>query len=513
MARCSRARCRVGVGRFAPVPGSGGESGVYTVAHAPYLHLDFLPVVGRWALDILIRELCAVVGDKACLHGESVDWAPFATERRGLFVGRPLAVVAPASTAEVAEVVRLCAAAQVAMVPQGGNTGLCGGAVPDASGKQVVIALRRMQHVRALDAANDTMTVEAGCLLAKAKEAAAGAGRLLALDLASEGSCQLGGNVATNAGGNWVLRYGTMADQVLGIEAVLPDGQIYNGLRAVRKDNTGYRLDDLFVGSEGTLGIVTACTLRLQPLPTTQCTACVMVCDLEAAVDLLGLVRAALGDVVAAFEVIDAHAADLVHRHMGTALPFAPGFAWLVLLEAWGHDAALEEGFALVLYQAMERGLAQDAILAESGPQRAALWALRENISEAERRQGPSIKHDPAVPRSVLPAFEQAVRHAMEDFLPGCALCVFGHLGDGNLHVNVFPPPGTEVTPGLWVQVNRIVYDLAVEYGGSFSAEHGVGALRRDELRRHKNPTALQLMRQIKDMLDPRNLMNPGKVL
>ena len=464
-------------------------------------------------MNTLIRELCAVVGNKACLHGDGVDWTPYATERRGLFVGRPLAVVEPASTAEVAEVVRLCAASRVAMVPQGGNTGLCGGAVPDASGKQVVIALRRMQSIRTLDAANDTMTVEAGCLLAKAKEAAAREGKLLALDLASEGSCQIGGNMATNAGGNWVLRYGTMAAQVLGVEAVLPNGHIYNGLRSVRKDNTGYRLDDLFVGSEGTLGIITAGILRLHPLPTTQCTACMVVHDLEAAVDLLGFVRAALGDVVAAFEVMDAYATTLVHRHMGTALPFAPGFAWLVLLEVWGHDAALTGSFAEVLYQAMERGLAQDAVVAESGPQRAALWALRENISDAERRQGSSIKHDPAVPRSVLPAFERAVRHAMENVLPGSTLCVFGHLGDGNLHVNVFPPPGTEATPGLWAQVNRIVYDLAVEHGGSFSAEHGVGVLRRDELVRHKDPVALGMMRQIKDLLDPHHLMNPGKVL
>jgi FAD/FMN-containing dehydrogenase len=464
-------------------------------------------------MESLIRELCAVVGHKACLHGDGVDWTPYATERRSLFVGRPLAVVEPATTAQVAEVVRLCAESRVAMVPQGGNTGLCGGAVPDDSGAQVVVALRRMQHVRALDAANDTMTVEAGCLLAKAKEAAAGAGRLLALDLASEGSCQIGGNMATNAGGNWVLRYGTMAAQVMGIEAVLPDGRLYNGLRAVRKDNTGYRLDDLFVGSEGTLGIITAGTLRLYPLPTTQCTACMVVRDLEAAVELLGFMRTALGDVVVAFEVMDAHATALVHRHMGTALPFAPGFAWLVLLEAWGHDAALEEGFAQVLYQTMERGLAQDVVLAESGSQRAALWALRENISEAERRQGPSIKHDPAVPRSVLPAFERAVRQAMEEVLPGSALCVFGHLGDGNLHINVFPPPGTETTQGLWAQVNRIVYDLAVEHGGSFSAEHGIGVLRRHELMRHKDPTALELMRQVKRMLDPHNLMNPGKVL
>lgn len=464
-------------------------------------------------MDTLIRKLCAVVGDKSCLWGDDVDWAPYATERRGLFVGRPLAVVEPASTAEVAAVVRLCAEARVAMVPQGGNTGLCGGAVPDDSGAQVVIALRRMPHIRVLDAANDTMTVEAGCLLAQAKEAAAGAGRLLALDLASEGSCQIGGNVATNAGGNWVLRYGTMAAQVLGIEAVLPDGRIYHGLRTVRKDNTGYRLDELFIGSEGTLGIVTACTLHLHPLPAVHYTACVVVRDLEAAVSLLGLVRAALGDVLAAFEVIDAHAADLVRQHMGVQLPFARGFPWLVLLEVWGHDAALKEGFTQTLGQAMERGLVLDAVLAESGPQRTALWALRENISEAERRQGPSIKHDPAVPRSVLPRFERAIRHAMEDALPGCTLCVFGHLGDGNLHVNVFPPPGIEATPGLWETVNRIVYDLAVEHGGSFSAEHGIGALRRGELMRHKDPAALELMRQVKHMLDPHNLMNPGKVL
>lgn len=485
-------------------------AGGYNEHHA--LHLLFLAPADD-VMDALIRELSAVVGDKVCLWGEGVDWAPYATERRGLFLGRPLAVVEPAATAEVAEVVRLCAAARVAMVPQGGNTGLCGGAIPDASGSQVVITLRRMQRIRALDAANDTMTVEAGCLLARVKEAAAGAGRLFALDLASEGSCQIGGNVATNAGGNWVLRYGTMAAQLLGVEAVLPDGRIYNGLRTVRKDNTGYRLDDLFVGSEGTLGLITACTLRLHPLPTVRRTACVVVRDLEAAVALLGLVRAALGDVLAVFEVMDAVAVHLVHRHMGVTLPFEPGFAWLVLLEAWGHDAALEEAFAQILYRAMAEDLVQDAVLAESGAQHEALWALRENISEAERLEGASIKHDPAVPRSALPGYVRAVHAALDDFLPGCTLCVFGHLGDGNLHVNVFPPPGVAAGRGLWETVNQIVYDLAVSHGGSFSAEHGVGALRRAALMRHKDATALELMRQIKRTLDPHNLMNPGKVL
>ena len=464
-------------------------------------------------MDALIRELCAVVGEQACLWGEGADVAPYATERRGLFVGRPLAVVAPGSTAEVAEVVRLCAAARVAMVPQGGNTGLCGGAVPDASGSQVVISLRRMQRIRALDAANDSMTVEAGCLLARVKEAAAGVERLFALDLASEGSCQIGGNVATNAGGNWVLRYGTMAAQLLGVEAVLPDGRIYNGLRTVRKDNTGYRLDDLFVGSEGTLGLITACTLRLQPRPTVRCTACVVVRDLEAAVGLLGLLRTALGDVLAAFEVMDVVSVHLVQRHMGMTPPFGPGFTWLVLVEAWGHDAALEEAFAQALYRAMAENLVQDAVVAESGAQQQALWALREHIPEAERREGASIKHDPAVPRSALPRYVQAVRTALDDFLPGCTLCVFGHLGDGNLHVNVFPPPGVAASRGLWEAVNQIVYDLAVGHGGSFSAEHGVGALRRAALVRHKDATALELMRQVKQMLDPYNLMNPGKVL
>ncbi|MBX3683814.1 MAG: FAD-binding oxidoreductase [Thauera sp.] len=467
--------------------------------------------------DELNARLRAIVGAANVLDGET-DMAPFLSDWRGRYHGRARAVVRPRDTAEVAAVVAACAQAGVAMVPQGGNTGLCGGATPLADGAAVVINLARLDRVRALDPDNDTLTVEAGCTLAAVQEAAQAAGRLFPLSLASEGSCLIGGNLSTNAGGVQVLRYGNTRDLVLGLEVVLPDGRVWDGLRGLRKDNTGYDLKQLFIGAEGTLGIVTAAVLKLFPAIRTRATAWVAVADPRAAVRLLGLLRAACGDRVSAFEIVGRTALGLVLRHIpGARDPLAGAPAWTVLVELSDPavDAPLEAQLEAVLGEAVAQGLASDAAVAASVAQARALWALREDISEAQRIEGVSIKHDVSVPVSRIPEFLERAGAALAARWPDIRVVAFGHIGDGNLHYNLSKALADDNATFIarTAEVNGIVHDLVCELGGSISAEHGLGQLKREEVLRYKPALEMELMRRVKQAFDPAGLMNPGKVL
>jgi FAD/FMN-containing dehydrogenase len=464
----------------------------------------------------LLARVAAAVGPSHVLTAPA-DLAPALVDWRGRYHGRALALVRPGATAEVAEVVRACGEAGVPIVPQGGNTSMCGAATPDASGRALVLSLTRMQRVRAVDAANATMTVEAGATLAAAQDAARGAGMLFPLSLASEGSCTVGGVLSTNAGGTAVLRYGNARELVLGLEVVLADGRVWDGLRGLRKDNTGYDLKQLFVGAEGTLGIITAAVLKLFPAPRSQATAFAAVSDPDAAVRLLGALRGRLADRLTGFELIGALPLELCRKHHPALPDPLPGHAWYVLLQV--DDAA--EGAPTVadveaaLGAAIEDGLVLDATLAQSAGQAAALWALRENISEGQRREGPNIKHDISLPVSSIPRFLDEAARALSQAFPGVRFVTFGHLGDGNLHYNLSAPEFDDAHGFMdrAPAANRIVHDLVHRYGGSISAEHGIGQLKRDELARYKDPVAIGLMRRVKEALDPQHLLNPGKVL
>ena len=467
--------------------------------------------------DELNARLRAIVGAAQVLDGEA-EMAPFLSDWRGRYHGRARAVVRPRDTAEVAAVVAACAQIGVAMVPQGGNTGLCGGATPLADGAVVVISLARMNRVRALDPDNDTLTVEAGCTLAAVQAAAEAAGRLFPLALASEGSCMIGGNLSTNAGGVQVLRYGNTRDLVLGLEVVLPDGRVWDGLRGLRKDNTGYDLKQLFIGAEGTLGIVTAAVLKLFPAIRSRATAWVAVPDPRAAVRLLGMLRAACGDRVSAFEIVGRTALGLVLRHIpGARDPLAGAPAWTVLVELSDPavDAPLDDQLQAVLGEAFAQGLAGDVAVAASGAQAQALWALREDISEAQRIEGVSIKHDVSVPVSRIPDFLERAGEALAARWPDVRVVAFGHIGDGNLHYNLSKSVADDNAAFVarTPEVNRIVHDLVCELGGSISAEHGLGQLKREEVLRYKPALEMELMRRVKQAFDPAGLMNPGKVL
>ena len=474
----------------------------------------------------LIERLRALVGDAGLLT-DAQDIAPHAVDWRKRYRGEALAVVKPASTEEVAAVVKLCAETRTAVVPQGGNTGLCGGATPlprkDAGrfspgGAQIVLKLSRLNRVRAVDAVNNTITVEAGCVLANLQQAASDAGRLFPLSLAAEGSCEIGGNLSTNAGGTAVLRYGNARDLVLGLEVVLPDGQIWDGLRGLRKDNTGYDLKQLFVGAEGTLGIITAAVLKLYPQPRARATALVAVTDPGSALRLLSHMQSACGDRLTGFELMSAACLALVAKHFpATRLPLAQTHDQYVLLEL--SDTASAEGLnasmEAALSEASESGLVLDAAMAASETQAEALWALRENIPEAQVHEGKQIKHDVSVPISRIAEYITATDAALQRAFPGVRMLTFGHLGDGNLHYNIAPPEGEDEDAFIAGsgKVSRVVHDCVAHFDGSISAEHGLGQYKRGEILRYKSPLEMELMRKIKTALDPQGIMNPGKVL
>jgi FAD/FMN-containing dehydrogenase len=462
------------------------------------------------------RELGLIIGASRVLVAAD-DVAPFCTDWRGRYSGNALCVALPGSTEEVAAVVRACVAAGVAVVPQGGNTGLCGGATP--TGGEVVVSLRRMNRIRAIDADNNSITVEAGCTLHAVQEAAREADRLFPLSLAAEGSATIGGNLSTNAGGVQVLRYGNARELTLGLEVVLADGRIWNGLRALRKDNTGYDLKHLFIGAEGTLGLITAATLKLFPRPRTHATAWVAVPDPASAVRLLGRLRDAAGDNVTAFEIVGRPALELVLRHIPNARdPLLGKPAWQVLIELGGSSdmgGDLSATLERALEAAAEDGIVNDAVLAASEAQTAALWALRENVSEAQKIEGISIKHDIAVPVSRIAEFIARADAALRAAFPEVRIICFGHIGDGNLHYNQSrsDAQSNDEFIAQTGAVNRIVHDLVHGLGGSISAEHGLGQLKREEVLRYKSQTEMDLMRAVKQALDPRGLMNPGKLL
>ncbi|MBL8450769.1 MAG: FAD-binding oxidoreductase [Dechloromonas sp.] len=464
----------------------------------------------------LVATLARLVGPAQVLAAPA-ECAPYLTDWRGRYRGAARCVVRPGTAAEVAAVVGACAAAGVPMVPQGGNTGLCGGATPAPEGEAVLIALGRLDRVRGVDAANRTLTAEAGCTLAAVHDAAAAVGCLFPLSLASQGSCQIGGNLATNAGGVQVLRYGTTRDLVLGIEAVLPDGRLWNGLRALRKDNTGYDLKQLFIGAEGTLGIITAASLKLFPRPAVQATAWINVSHPEAALALLGGAQQAFDARLTAFELVSEAALGLVMRHIpGTRRPTVVT-PWYVLAEVSASDGAapLAAGLEAWLARALAVGLVSDAAIAQSAAQAQALWHLRESISEAQKIEGFSVKHDIAVPVSRIPEFLARADALVEAAFPGLRVVAFGHVGDGNLHYNLSmaEAEGNATFIARQEEVHRRVHDLVHELGGSISAEHGLGQLKREEIRRYKSEVELDLMASVKAALDPRGLMNPGKVL
>ncbi len=438
-------------------------------------------------------------------------------EPRGLYQGRALGLVRPGSTAEVAAVVAACAASRVALVPQGGNTGLVGGQIPDASGEELILSLQRMRRIREIDPLTDTMIVEAGVTLGEAQAAAQNSDRLFPLSLASEGTCTIGGNLSTNAGGVAVIAYGNAREMATGLEVVLADGRIVNALSKLRKDNTGYDLKNLFIGAEGTLGIITAAALKLFPNPRSRVAAFIGLDNPTQALHLLRLARDTLGQGVVSFELLPRIAVDFVLKHVSaTRDPLAMRHDWYVLIEAASQVVdGLEEAVTEMLAEAHEHGLIEDATIAATLEQRAAFWRLRESISDVQKQEGGSIKHDVSVPLGAVPEFLAEATSALERFLPGARVVAFGHLGDGNIHFNVSQPVGADKAEFLerWESVNELAHGIVARYGGSFSAEHGIGQLKRDLLARSKDPAALDVMRRIKSALDPLGILNPGKVL
>jgi FAD/FMN-containing dehydrogenase len=464
-----------------------------------------------------VAALAAMLGP-GVVSTDPSELEPLLVDHRRLYQGRALALVTPRSVGQVSQVLAWCNAMRIGVVPQGGNTGYCGGATPDESGTQLLLSLRRLATIRSVDPLNDSIVAEAGCTLAAVQDAAARAGRFFPLSLGSEGSCQIGGNLSTNAGGTNVLRYGMARELVLGLEVVLADGRVLSTLGTLRKDNTGYDLRGLFVGAEGTLGVITAASLRLFPPPVAVATAFAAVPDARAAVELLARLRAATGDQVSSFELVPRIGIELVLRHIpGARDPLDSPSPWYVLAEVAspraGEDVdALLEG---ALASALDAGHVTDAALARSDADRQAFWRIRESIPEAQRRDGASLKHDVSVPVAALPDFLAQASEWVAGNVPEGMLVAYGHVGDGNLHFNINQAPGTrpEALRARETDLKRAIHDLVRDFRGSFSAEHGIGRLKVGELERYAPPVELQLMRALKRALDPNGIMNPGKVL
>jgi FAD/FMN-containing dehydrogenase len=467
--------------------------------------------------DSTLQKLRDIAGPEGYLD-RPADIAPFLVDFRQLYHGATPLVLRPASTAQVAALLKICHQYGVGVVPVGGNTSYCGGATPSADNDEVVISMARMRQVRHIDPLNYALVAEAGCVLADIHAAADAADRLFPLSLGSEGSCQLGGNLSTNAGGTAVLHYGMMRDLVLGLEIVLPDGAVIDGLKALRKDNTGYDWRNLFIGAEGTLGIITAAALKLYPRPVSTATALIAVRDPAAAVTLLASLKSFTGDCITTFELMPRLALELVFKHVArTADPFERRYEWYVLAEATTprNDERLRSWIETALEQALAQERVFDAVFAESSTQRAGLWRIREHIPEAQKREGASIKHDISVTTPELPPFIVEATAAVLNIAPQARIIPYGHLGDGNLHFNVSEPLAGDRSAfeSATAAINRAVHDLVAKYRGSISAEHGIGRLKRDELAHYKSQAELDLMRSIKHAIDPKGIMNPGKVL
>ncbi|MBV8664434.1 MAG: FAD-binding oxidoreductase [Hyphomicrobiales bacterium] len=463
-----------------------------------------------------LAALARIVGDAHVLADPALI-ASHLEEPRGLYRGKALALVRPADTREVAAVVAFCHAAGIPLTPQGGNTGLVGGQTPDDSGREIILSLRRLNRIREIDALADAMIVEAGVTLAEAQAAAQSADRLFPLSLASEGSCTIGGNLATNAGGVAVLAYGNARDLTTGVEVVLADGRVVHALSKLRKDNTGYDLKNLFIGSEGTLGVITAAALKLFPRPRSRATAFVGLADPHRALTLLQMARAEIGQGLTSFELMPRIGLEFSLSYRPTLRdPLAGRHAWYVLIEASSQtEAGLDDAMTELLGAALEQEIIEDASLAASLDQSQAFWAIREDLSDAQKPQGGSIKHDVSVPVGAVPAFIDEATAAVEAFLPGARVVAFGHLGDGNIHFNVSQPIGADKQAFLdqWSAMNEVVHAIVARYAGSISAEHGIGRLKRDLLAETKDPVALDVMRKLKATLDPSGILNPGKML
>jgi FAD/FMN-containing dehydrogenase len=461
----------------------------------------------------LIAKFRKIVGDKYALPAAAAI-APYVTEERDLFHGRSPLVLRPGSTAEVSAICKLASEHRIALVPQGGNTGLVGGQTPHNG--EVVISMRRMDRIREVDTASNTMTCEAGVVLQVAQQRASEADRLFPLSLGAEGSCTIGGNLSTNAGGTTALAYGVAREMALGLEVVLADGRVLNGLSKLKKDNTGYDLRNLFIGAEGTLGIITAATLRLFPKPHAVETAFVGLKSPAQALKLLSISQNEAGGTLTSFELLSGIAVDFSVRHgIEVRDPFASKHPWYVLMELSSPRDDARATLEAILAQGLENGIVDDAVIAVNLSQRSAFWKLRDEMSAAQKPEGGSIKHDISVPVVAVPDFIEQANAAVVKLIPGARPVPFGHLGDGNIHYNVSQPVGGDTADfmGRWHEVNAVVFDIVLRMGGSISAEHGIGVLKRDELPEVKDKVAIELMRSIKAMLDPSGIMNPGKVL
>ena len=466
----------------------------------------------------ILGELHQILEQKFILT-EDQDKAPYLTDWRKRYTGKALAVVLPKTAQEVAKIVQLCAANQIAVVPQGGHTGFCGGATPDDSGKQIVLNLKRMNTIREIDVANQTITLEAGCILQAVQEKAAEQDFLFPLSLGAEGSCMIGGNLATNAGGTNVLRYGNTRDLCLGLEVVTAQGEIWNGLKGLRKDNTGYDLRDLFIGSEGTLGIITAAVMKLYPLPISQWTTLVAANSVASTIALLNLFQKRATSLLTGFEMMTQESLALNEKHfpqMANPLKGNPPYTVLIELSDHESEAHVRQLLETILEEAFEAGLIADAVIANSLAQANTFWQMREHITLAQAQEGANLKHDITIPLSALESFIQETDTLMRLKYPGVRIINFGHLGDGNLHYNIAPPLG--VDPKAFNLVNEkpiheLIYAQVERCQGSISAEHGVGQLKLDGLRAHKGEVAHDLMKTLKRALDPQNILNPHKVV